>query len=99
MKFNHKFSFVKLVVCKQTLLLHRQVFDKQYVQTCKIGWKDRPILIYFSLMCKIYPDYRSYLKKWKAVLIRAYNQKRISLFQIIAFWQIRKINTERYSSY
>lgn len=94
-----KYSFIKFFICLHTLKLHRIVFDKLYKQDYRILFKDKFILIWYNILTKIYPDFRSYLKRWKPILIRAYNCKRATIKQQISFWHIRKVNVERYSGY
>lgn len=95
----YKFNFIKLFICLYILLIHRKVFYNQYRQNYKITLKDRPILIWYTLIFKIYPDFRAYLNLWKPLLIHAYNQKKATIKQQLAFWHIKHINTERYSAY
>jgi len=93
------YSFVKFFICSYAEKIHRKVYDKQYKQDYKIIWKDKPILTLYSFLFWLYPDFRCYLKKWKPILIHAYNQKRATIKQQMSFWHIRKTNVERYSLY
>jgi len=94
-----KYTFIKIIICLHAIKIHRKVYDKQYQQDYKITLKDKPLLLYYRVLTRVYSDFRCYLKRWKPILIRGYNQKRLTITQQIAFWKIRKINTERYSSY
>ncbi len=93
------FNISKVFLCIYIIKVHRHIYDIQYQQYYKITWKDRPILFWYNILTKIFPDFRAYLKKWKAILTRAYNQKRLSITKQPAFWALRKINVERYSSF
>jgi len=94
-----KFSFIKFFICLYILSVHRHVFGKQYLQSYKITWRDKPILWWYSFVFGIYRDFRPYLKRLKPILIHAYNQKRATIKQQMAFWHIKDVNVDRYSDY
>jgi len=96
---NHKFLVCKAFLCLYILKYHRHVFDKQYLQTYQITLKDRPVLLWYDFLTKLKPDFRQYLKKWKRILNRAYNQKRLSYKYQMIFWILRTKNLERYTDY
>lgn len=75
------------------------VFDNQYKQEYKITFKDKPILMLYSLLFWFMSDFRSYLKHHKQVITRAYEQKRLKTRRMFVFWAIRNVNTERYSNW
>lgn len=93
------YSSFKILICFYIEKVHRKVYDNQMEQKYILTFKDKFLLFWYDLLLKIYPDFRSYLKKWKKILIRAYKQNRLSLVKIFAYRIIRKINTERYSPY
>jgi hypothetical protein len=78
---------------------HRIVFDCLYQQNYKIRLKDEPLLIYYRILCMIAPEFRPYLRYWKTVVNRAYNQKRVNCINFYIFYIFKKINAERYSPY
>lgn len=99
MKF-HKYSKLKSLICAHIERMHRKLYDNQYRQEYKLKILDQPLIIYYLILHKMVPDFRPYLKMWKKIGIRAYNQRRLSVLnQICIFWNMRKVNTERYSGY
>ena len=99
MKRDRKLSIIKVLVYLFVERVHRRVYDKIYRQDHKITRQDRLILYWYALLWVVFKDFRPYLKRWKPILIRAYNLKRLSLYRQIAFWSLRKVNVARYSSY
>ena len=93
------YSFIKIFLCLYIERIHRKVFDNFYKQDYVLTFKDKIILCFYKVLCFVYPDFRSYLKFWKPILVRGYNQKRLTIKNQILFLKIRKINVERYSSY
>jgi hypothetical protein len=93
------FNILIVFLCILILKVHRHVFDIQYQQYYRITLKDKPILLWYKFLVMLFPEFRQYLKWSKVILTRAYNQKRLSIIKIQAFWVLRKINVERYSSY
>ena len=94
-----KFSILKILISLYIEKIHRKVYDNQYMQDYKITWKDRPILKWYSFLFWLLPDFRAYLKHWKPIIIKAYNIKKLSIIRQVTFWNIRKVNVERYSNY
>jgi len=92
-------SPIKLLLCIYTEKVHRGIFDKQYRQDYEIAFKDRPVLLLYSVLMRIVPDFRPYLKRWKELSLKAYNQKRLSIIGILLLNKLNKINVIRYSGY
>ena len=78
---------------------HRLVFDNLYRQDYRIKLKDKPLLIYYKCLCRIAPKFRAYLKYWKPIITRAYNQKRVNYSTLCSYWKLKQVNTERYAPY
>ena len=95
----HNFYILKILISLYIETIHRKVYDNQYRQDYKITWKDKPILKWYSLLYWLFPDFRAYLRHWKPIIKKAYNIKKLSIIKQITFWNIRKVNVERYSSY
>jgi hypothetical protein len=96
---HRKFSIIKILICLYIEKIHRKVYDNQYRQDYKLTWKDIPIMKWYSFLFWLIPDFRAYLEHWKPILKKAYNIKRLSIIRQVTFWNIRKVNVERYSSY
>ena len=94
-----KFSILKILISLHIEKIHRKVYDNQYRQDYKITWRDRPILRWYSFLFLLIPDFRAYLNHWKPIIKKAYNIKKLSIIRQVTFWNIRKVNVERYSSY
>jgi hypothetical protein len=99
----HKYKKSLIYFCIVAEKLHRFVFDYIYIQPHEYykrnpKWYDFLILLVHKKLCKMFPQYRSYLKYWKPILKRAYHQHRISLFNWLLLLKLKKINTARYSS-
>ena len=95
----NKFSIIKILLSVCLEKMHRNLFNSQFKQDYYITWKDKPILMLYSLLFRLIPDFRAYLKHWKPIIIKAYNQKRLSIIRQITFWNIRNVKVDRYSSY
>ena len=50
--------------------LHRYVYDNLYVQEYQITWKDKIILLIYSIGFKIHPTWRITLKKYFGQCVR-----------------------------
>ena len=92
----YKFSILKIFISLYILKIHRGIYDSKYRQDYKITWEDKPVLAWYSLLFWSVPDFRAYLKHWKPIITKAYNIKKLSIVRQLVFWNIRKVNTERY---
>jgi len=53
----------KSIICRYIYKIHRHVYDHQYRQNYKITYKDRPILLWYSFLFLLIPNFRDYLNK------------------------------------
>lgn len=79
--------------------IHRRVFDNIFKPQYESTKKDKLLLGWYHLLVFLFPGFRPYLKLWKPILLRAYEQKRLSIINQLGFWKLRKRNVDRYSSY
>ena len=94
-----KYSVLILIIALYIERIHRIIYDTIFVQHYKIKFKDELKIKYYRFLRRLFPGFRQYLKYWKYVLNRAYNQKKLSFKNQIGFWKIRNKNVKRYSSY
>lgn len=95
-KFNY--HLLRLLFYLHVENIHRWVFDYLYQQDYQIKLKDKFLLNYYKLLCKIAPEFRPFLKYYKYIFKRVYNQNRINCIKLFLYYKLKKINTERYAS-
>lgn len=91
------YSISKTIIYIQLEKMHRYAFDNLYKQDYIITFKDKVFLRIYYMICGLFPGFRSYLKKYKPILTRGYNMKKLSIINTLIYLEIRKINTNRYS--
>lgn len=91
------YNHLLILFCIYIEKTHRKVFDNIYQKNYNIKLKDSYLLTKYKLLCKIAPGFRPYLKYWKAILERAYAQKRVNYINFYLYLKLKNINTDRYT--
>ena len=99
MEQNKKYNTVKILICSHIEKIHRKIYDELYLQTFKIKWYRRFLLLRYKLLCKLYPDFRPYLKLQKESMSDGYKKCKLSYTNQIIFVYLTKHNVGRYSEY
>ena len=91
------FKLTKALLCCYAETLHRYCFDKIYIHGKTISLKEKLIIKWYNVLFYIAPDFRTYLKKYKPILIRAYKLKKLSPMRVYAFFGVLNRNVIRYN--
>lgn len=96
----YKRNYFKVLFSIYIERMHRLVFDTYFIYGRKASKKEIMVIRYYYFLCRVFPTFRSYLKRSHEILTRAWNQKRrVNILWYLIYFRLKNINVDRYSSY